>query len=311
MDGSDSPIWFLGDLDDAWVNVLLKSVRSVDEARAVPCREGLPEGLLARPPAPRALVLHRSQLTPDDVSVIEGWRAAALPEPPLRILVCYGPFVRHAELERCGRAVDLMLPEATACDTLPGQLRGLLGDSPREFQDGPDATKLVEVISTEHALREVLCEACSAAGYRVAGRMWPELDEPQGEPSVEANRDRSLTIWDVPVLEPHWPESLRSLSRRGPVVALLGFADRATVELAREHGAAVCLDVPLNFVDLYRSLDVLARTVEFPAEARGEAGHDTPFRPVHVLSRGRDANRNREPKPLEWPNGSPTPKITS
>ena len=42
----------------------------------------------------------------------------------------------------------------------------------------------------------------------------------------------------MPVLESEWPTRLASLARLGPVVALLGFADRSTVTLARRQGAA-------------------------------------------------------------------------
>lgn len=296
MDGSEAPIWFLGDLEDAWACRLLKSTQSVADVWAVSCREGLPDGLLATSPVPQVLVLHRSRLSLADVSKIEGWRTGARSALLPRVLLCYGPFVRHAELERCGRVVDLMLPEATAGDTLPGQLRGLLEESIREPAEASDRMRTIDVISTEYSLREVLCEACTAAGHRVAGHMRPELDHSPSGQVVGVNGEQPVIIWDVPVLEAGWPESLSKLSRKGPVVALLGFADRATVEIARERGAAVCLDMPLNLVDLYRAIDALDGSAEGTSDIRGEAGHHSPFRPIHVMNRGRDVIRNREPR---------------
>src|SRR5205823_12963765 len=95
-------------------------------------------------------------------------------------------------------------------------------------------------------LRHVLADTCAEAGYPVApARDWSEVG--QG----------GLAVWDVPVLEPDWPRLLGREARSRPVVAMLGFADRAMVGLARDRGAAACLDLPCDPADLIFVLDRL------------------------------------------------------
>ena len=48
------------------------------------------------------------------------------------------------------------------------------------------------------------------------------------------------------MLEAGWPELIEHRSRLGPVIALLGFADRATVGLARARAR--------RFASIYRSM---------------------------------------------------------
>ena len=55
-------------------------------------------------------------------------------------------------------------------------------------------------------------------GY--ATRYVPDWDEcPSGQ----------ITLWDVPVLEPDWPDILTVQSADRPIVALIGLAERAEV----------------------------------------------------------------------------------
>ncbi len=35
-----------------------------------------------------------------------------------RVILCFSPYVRYAELERCSRGVDVAIPEAIAVETL-------------------------------------------------------------------------------------------------------------------------------------------------------------------------------------------------
>ena len=94
--------------------------------------------------------------------------------------------------------------------------------------------------------------------------------------------DTILTVWDVPVLE-EWEERLERHAREaGPIVALIGFADRSTVAVAKANGAFACLELPLNLDDL---IDVIERFAQCgnreprPAPARAEAPHTLPPRP--------------------------------
>ena len=111
-------------------------------------------------------------------------------------------------------------------------------------------------------MSSVAVEACERAGYRTR-RIDDLLIEPNslGRPAQSAGSERVLTIWDVPVLEPGWPDQLERRARlTGPVIALLGFADRASVTLARARGAAACLELPFDLDDLLYLIDRAVET---------------------------------------------------
>ena len=101
---------------------------------------------------------------------------------------------------------------------------------------------------------------------------------PDGRPRPSA--ERTLTIWDVPVLEPDWSQRLERRSRtNGPVIALFGFADRETVTLAKASGAIACLELPYNVDDLIDVIDRAARslsTERWPIPVRVEQPHRLP-----------------------------------
>ncbi|HWE38312.1 MAG TPA: hypothetical protein VG406_17200, partial [Isosphaeraceae bacterium] len=80
--------------------------------------------------------------------------------------------------------------------------------------------------------------------------------------------------WDVPVLDPRWPERMARRARTASVVALLAFADRETVATARRAGAAACLEWPCELDDLAHVLDRIA------AGPRADAGHALPPAPA-------------------------------
>ena len=178
----------------------------------------------------------------------------------MRIVLCLGPYARHVDLERWAPLVDVVVPEATARETVARHL-------------GPGATaspapprkpgRRVAVVSSNGALRQTIAEAVEAAGYAVApARDWQ--DAPASGPAV----------WDVPVLEDGWDGELERRSRRGPVIALLGFADRRFVTLAAKAGACACLELPFDLVDLTAALDRL------PSNTIAQLPHSTPPPPA-------------------------------
>lgn len=133
-----------------------------------------------------------------------------------------------------------MIPEATARETV---LRNALASERRpRTTDGPRPR--VAIVSANYELRTTLAEAARIGEFAVES-----VSEPaEAMPGI-------ATVWDVPILEPDWPDRLASLTRTSPVVALLGFADRASVTLARRQGASAFLDLPCDLADLLNALD--------------------------------------------------------
>src|SRR5690606_31596069 len=142
-----------------------------------------------------------------------------------------------------------------------------------------------DVASSDFDLRRMIAEACLRAGYRVVeSASLADFHRGVDAPAV--------TVWDVPVLEPRWAEQLERRSRSGPVVTLLGFADRGLVALARQSGAAACLDQPFDVDDLIHALDRLTSNPPAPPPIRFQAPHATPPPPVG-RSRGGGARSGR------------------
>jgi DNA-binding NarL/FixJ family response regulator len=113
-----------------------------------------------------------------------------------------------------------------------------------------------------------------------------------------------MTLWDIPVLEPDWPRLLEERTQLGPVVALLGFADRATVRQARASGAAACLDLPVDVNDLVHVIERVNRKLRSElgtrSESRIEPAHAVPPAPASRAKRGRAAIRQRQMRPPLW-----------
>ena len=250
MEGADRPIWFAGDLDDPWVAAIAAALPR--EARRIDCPADLPDPWPAEDPG--ILVLHRPALTATDALRLA--RLRNRPGPTPRVVLCFGPNARHADLEGWARLVDVAIPEAIARETVARQALGLARTKPGR----PGAR--VAVVSANYELRITLAGACRLGGYA------PELarDWAEAAPGIAA-------VWDVPVLEPDWDESLARRSRTSPVVALLGFTDRAIVRQAREHGASACLDLPCEIEDLILALDRVA------AGPVVDAAHEVPPAP--------------------------------
>jgi len=256
MEGPDRAIWFAGDLGDPWVVSIAESLPR--ESPRFDCPGDLPEVWPIDRPSPFALVVHRSTLSSTDAHRLARLKARADRTP--RIVLCVGPYARYADVERWARLVDVVMPEATAREIV---LRSALAIERKPRPSGGARPRVV-VVSSNHDLRATLVEAARTGGFSVEG-----VSEP-----VEATPGVAV-VWDVPVLEPDWPERLAALSRKSSVLALLGFADRATVTLARSQGAFACLDLPCDIGDLLHTLDRMT-------SARHDTPHATPPAPAAI-----------------------------
>ncbi len=268
MEGPDRPIWFAGDLGDPWVasiaGALPRGTPRID------CPGNLPELWPADGPSPGVLVLHRASLDATDAQRLTRLRGRA--EGPPRVVLCLGPHARHVDLERWARLVDAVIPEATARETVARHALAL--DRPIPDRAGRSDPRIA-VVSTNFELRATLAESCRAGRYTPE----PAFDWGDARPGLPA-------VWDVPVLEPAWPAALALRAASAPVIALLGFADRATVRLAREHGASACLELPFELPDLLGALD---RVVHRP--------HGVPPAPLGLRPPGGGQGRRRGRKP--------------
>lgn len=271
MNASGRPVWFVGDLDDPWVDgiacALAEGVTRISADADVDWYEPLAREL----PAGATLVIHRAVLTGLDAERLARLRRDRA--APLRVILCVGSHVRYGDLQRWSSLVDLVLPEATARETIGRHVR----DGSGETAPGPDAPRpRVSIVSRNFELRLALADACGAAGYPVqASSDWSGL-APGG-----------LAAWDVPVLDPDWTRQLARHSRLATVVALLGFADRALVREARAQGASACLDLPCDPADLVEVLDRLA-------SSRADRMHEVPPPPRSLRPGPRPAV---EPRP--------------
>jgi hypothetical protein len=262
MDASERPVWFAGNLDDPWVEAIADAIPGPVRRLNAPAEFHKSLFDLDDSSRPQVLVLHRALLTPGDAEQVARLRAGAGPVP--RVVLCVGPHVRHADLERWSAFVDAVVPEATARDTIGRHLAEGIEPASSSTERPP-----VRIISGNHELRQTLADICDALGYASEpARDWSEASS------------RGMAVWDVPVLEPDWPFVLARQKRNGPIVALLGFADRVLVRLARELGAAACLELPCDRADLAFVLDRLATL-------RPQPPHDVPPPPASRRLRDR------------------------
>jgi CheY-like chemotaxis protein len=256
MEGPDraTATWFAGDLDDPWVVAIVEALPR--ETLRLHCPLDLPEAWPIDRPTPSSLVLHRATLSPIDAQRLARLKARADRTP--RIVLCVGPQARYVDVERWSRLVEVVIPEATARETVA---RHALAIERKPRPSGGPRPK-VAVVSQNYELRATLAEAARSGGFAVEASS-ETVDAPPG----------LATAWDVPVLEPDWPTRLAVLARSSPVVALLGFADRSTVALARQRGASACLDLPCDVADLLSAFDRLATL-------RQDQAHEVPPQPL-------------------------------
>ncbi|MGZ5951161.1 MAG: hypothetical protein ACXWO1_13645 [Isosphaeraceae bacterium] len=305
MDATGPTIRFVGDLGDPWVMEILGSISDLPEVHAVMCVGDVPDRLFEPDQPPRLLIVHRTRLSQADAARIEQWRSVPRVNALPRVILCFSPYVRYAELERCSRGVDLAISEATAVETLSRHVSRLLERRDEPPRAAPAADCLpVQVISSNHELRAVLSEICLAEGFKVSsGREFTAQWQGRAAGADRA-ANQMLTLWDIPVLVADWPRMLEERTKLGPVVALLGFADRATVGQARASGAAGCLDLPLDVNDLVHVIERVNRKLRSDSstkfEGRIEPAHAVPPGPVSRAKRGRAAIRQREARPPLW-----------
>jgi hypothetical protein len=283
MDAKPDAIYLMGDLSDPWVSSIGDGFPARYQVNRVDCPEDVPDRAFSSGRPPLLIVVHRNRLCDDDARRIVSWRGIAAPHESPLVVLCVSPYVRYEELERWRGIADIVLSDATARDILPARLsrRSEGRRDVRARTNGPPFR--VEVAGSIDAVCSMVVEACAGAGYRVRQVSDLLLGElAGGRRSNPSSSERVLTIWDVPVLEPGWPDQLeRRVRQTGPVITLLGFADRASVTVARGRGAAACLELPFDFDDLFFLID---RTVEnrpietWPVPARLEPPHLLPPR---------------------------------
>lgn len=253
-DGSsivDHHRWFLGDLSDPWVMSLARPL-ILKGVKVFPWPESLPTLLrsLVDEPLPDFVVLHRSIFTEPDERFLRSVRLAVGKGSSL--ILCFGMYFRHADLERMARWVDLTLSEASSAEVL-GRHLGLSLMPPTDAVStrGRD----VAVVSGSHDVGLSIVEMLRAGHHR-----------PALHGQVQSVGTGSLVVWQVPTLDHRWPSELAQLSATSRVIALLGYADRRIVELARSSGASSCLEWPCDPEDLLAS-------VEREGELRVHGGH--------------------------------------
>jgi hypothetical protein len=308
-DASSCAVGFIGDLSDPWVVAIADALSTSRAVHRVDHTGPLPAWPFEAPDPPCAAVIHRHKLGPPDARRLEEWRNRDADRPG-RLFLCVSPYVRYEELERWSGLVELVISEATAADVLPGQLARRLDGQTRRRPSCAAAPIRIEIAGGDDELCRALVDACVHAGYSAG-----QVDEqeiggyPQGRPRDRSATaaERVLTIWEVPVLEPGWPQRLEWRAHRtGPVIGLAGFADRVIVARAKEAGAVACLDLPCDLDDLTDAVDRAVSSTPpgaWPIPARSE--------PAHVLPPPRRNARRRGSLAAAsgWPDRGPLPTI--
>ncbi len=258
---SGRSVRFVGDLDDAWVASIANALPAATER--VHCAGDLPESVLNPVRSPDVLVTHRAILTRTDADGLARLRSEGT-RP--WVVLCHGPHVRYADLDRWAGLFDAAVPEATAPETIRRRLGPLTDSIDRPSTIGPRPR--IAVVSANVAIRQMLAEVSEGAGYPISTAR--DLDEVAASLPV---------VWDLPLLEPDWSLRLAHRNSTSPLIALLGFADRAIVTEAKSNGASACLELPVDLGDLIAVLDRLT-------SSRGEPPHDLPPSPVSRRRQG-------------------------
>jgi hypothetical protein len=229
------------------------------------------------------------------------------------VLLCISLYVRYEELERWSPLADRVISEATAADVLPRHVARVIGGRKEPSRRAESAKFQIEVAGGNHDLCQALVDACEGAGYRTLPVADLEISGAAGarsrSPSPSRDGEHTLTIWDVPLLEPDWSQRLERRARAsGPVIALFGFPDRETVTIAKACGAIACLELPYNVDDLIDVIDRAAQTLSSersPIPARVEPPHRLPPPP-----RGRKQHREHPATAVPWSDREGKPKVS-
>lgn len=157
MDESQAAIWFVGDLNDAWVASIADALPVAHGVVRIQCTGELMRGpLFAADHPPRLIVVHRQTLAPVDAQWLKDWRPDAVSTTSPALILCVGPYVRYEELERYSGLVDLVLSEATAADVIPRHVVRLLDGRPTRMpraDTDPPVRVLVASTSTNCLIR--------------------------------------------------------------------------------------------------------------------------------------------------------------
>jgi hypothetical protein len=308
-DASLCPVGFIGDLGDPWVVAIADALAASRAVHRVDRPGPLPAWPFEGAHPPRAVIIHRHRLGPNDAGRLEEWRNRD-PEQPTRLFLCVSPYVRYEDLERWSGPVELAISEGTAAEVLPSQLaRRLDGQDRRRPSSGIPAFR-IEIAGGDDELCRALVDACILAGYSARQVDDQEVGgNPQARPRDRSgsSAERVLTVWEMPVLEPGWPQRLEwRVHRTGPVIGLAGFADRAIVARARAAGAVACLELPCELDDLIDAVDrtvSLTPTGSWPVPAGLEPGHVVPPPRRNARRRGGLVAVSH------WPDRGPLPRI--
>lgn len=280
MNSPAGSIWFEGDWSDPWIEGIAAALPRAGELRRLDASSGRPEDQAP----PDLLIVHRARLVTNDAERFASWKKSAVWSRFPTTILCYGPFARYAELERWLGLADEAVPESTAVDTLPRRVERCLNIGREDASAIRDESARVVVVSTNPDLRRTIGDVCA----EWVATIIPLIDLPADERIVVASGPNAtprptVTVIDVPLLEPAWEARIEQASRWGPVIALLGFPDRATVETARRFGAWACLELPFERDDLGYALKCCLK--EMQSEKRAtlagfEPGHRLPRAPL-------------------------------
>lgn len=252
MEHRGQSVLFLGDLDDPWIADMIRCQPLPISTRQLGA--DWPEFWPRPARDANIVVVHRSILTASDGEAFLSLKSRL----SAKLILIVGPHVRAADLERWAGSADVILPEATASETLARHLGVRLRV--------PTNSSPVAVVSSLFETRRWIVECCETAGHAAfAHDGWTDVPK-----SV-------LTVWDVPLLDHEWDEILARESRSRRLICLMGFADRALISRARRVGASACLDLPFEPADLSFVLD---RVASRPGSDLGfDPGHEVPPAP--------------------------------